>query len=94
MKARTIGLVIVLAMAAVLVIALPAWASAVQSPFEGCAYLTGLVDPGTCEYRDGMEICRGLTVVFGFEVEDARFSGPATTVINSNFHLEPYYGPQ
>jgi hypothetical protein len=94
MKARTIGLVMVLAITAVLVIALPAWARAVQSPYEGWAYLAGLVDPGTCEYHDDMEICRGLTVVFDFDVDDDQFSGPATTVINSNFHLEPYCGRQ
>jgi hypothetical protein len=94
MKARRIGLVMVLALTAMLVIVLPAWAKAVQSPFEGWAYLTGLVDPGTCGYPDGMEICRGLTVVFTFDLDDARFSGPATTVINSNFHMEPYYGQQ
>jgi hypothetical protein len=94
MKGRRIGLVMVLVMAAVFVVALPAWAKAVRSPYEGWAYLTGLVDPGTCEYPGGMEICRGLTVVFEFDVDDARFSGLATTIINSNFHMEPYYGQQ
>jgi hypothetical protein len=94
MKARKIGVVLVLALTAILVIAWPAWAKAVQSPFEGQAVLTGLVDWGTCTYPDGMEICRGLTVVFTFDVDDARFSGPATTVINSSFHMEPYHGQQ
>lgn len=96
MKVRTIGLVMVLVLVTALAGALPAWARAVQSPYEGWAYLVGLVDPGTCEYPDGIEICRGLTVVFDFDVDDDRLTGLSTTVINSNFHVaEPhYYGQQ
>jgi hypothetical protein len=94
MKAKTIGFEMILALTAILILALPASAAATQSPFQGSAYLTGFVDGGTCQLTAPMEICRGLTVVFTFDVDDARFAGPATTVINSNFHLDPYAGPQ
>lgn len=94
MKGRTIGFGTMLALTIISIIGLPASAMATQTPYEGWAYLVGLIDPGTCEYHGSMEICRGLTVDFYFDVSDDRFSGVATTVINSNFHLEPYYGQQ
>jgi hypothetical protein len=84
----------VLAVLVILAGASPAWARTSRSPFEGSMVLAGLIDPGTCNYPDGMEICRGLTVVFDSDVSDDRFDGPVTTVINSNFHMEPYYGQQ
>jgi hypothetical protein len=90
-KMRWIALLAVLA---ILAGASPAWAGAVKSPFEGSMSLASLVDPGTCIYPGGMEICRDLTVVFASDASDDRFDGSATTVIHSNFHLEPYGGQQ
>lgn len=92
MRVRKVGLVMILGIVAVLVSMFPVTAAAIRTPYAGWAYLAGLVDPGTCSYPGAMEICRGLTVVFEFDVDDDRFDGLATTVINSNFHVaEPYY---
>lgn len=96
MKARTVGLVVAVALAVLLLAGVSASAGAEKSQFEGWAQPIGLLDFGTCEYNGEMEICRGLTVVWILSTNDPRFSGELITVINSNFQVADTgnYGPQ
>ena len=90
MKKNKVLTILVLVFLAVLLVAVPAMARAVKTPFSGTESMTGPpVDLGTATFPDGNYHMRGFTVVYNDVTDDPRVTGLDTVVANWNFRPAP-----